>query len=445
MAMKTFTSLFALLLFVLSASAQYYVPSASSNETCIFYEEGGNFYNHVYIWYGDNLYTGNWGGYKFKDCQTTSFSSYTFSCAKVGTSSKGHDIYKISLPASIDANAQIIFNKDAESNGQSATQTIVNHGYYYNGGYNHTVADGQTVYFYNSENWDNVHLYAFDDRGNEYKSGWSGIPMENLGNNLYKCHIEECSFFNIIFNNGGNGQQTIDLTINPSFDEKVFIPNGKNGEDKYYTITADASLSLADDQDFSCAKGHAVAEATYTRPSTGYHWGTLCLPFEIQNTYEGVTFYQLSSVTETSMKFTPIEGTIAAGTPVAFKLAAPGTLTINESNVEVIADPTTAGISNWTMKGTFQRKTLDGIYYVYNDKYYCGNNITVKPYRGWFETSAPTNGALFRIEIEEEQSLQFVEQEDDTVVATFDLQGRKLDNARKGLVIENGKIIMISM
>ena len=203
-------------------------------------------------------------------------------------------------------------------------------------------------------------------------------------------------------------------------------------------------LNLNDNIELSSSNSYIVSSASYTRPSTGYHWGTLCLPFNITNSYNGVTFYQLNSVTETSMKFTPIEGTnIAAGTPVAFKLDEPGELNIAESNVTVVADPTTAGISNWTMKGTFQRKTLDGIYYVYNDKYYCGYNITVKPYRGWFETPAPTNGAPFRIEIEEEQSLQFVEQEDGTVVATFDLQGRKLDNARKGLVIENGKIIMI--
>ena len=209
-----------------------------------------------------------------------------------------------------------------------------------------------------------------------------------------------------------------------------------------YTISETNNLELSNDQPFSTTTSFTATTATYSRSTGDNHWGTLCLPFNITNSYNGVTFYQLSSVTETSMKFTPIEGTIAAGTPVAFKLDGPGELNITESNVTVETDPSTAGISNWTMKGTFQRKTLSGIYFIYNDEYHYGTNITLKPYRGWFETTT-ANGAPFRIEIEEEQSLQFVEQEDGTIMATFDLHGRKLNNTRKGLIIENGKIIMI--
>ena len=94
------------------------------------------------------------------------------------------------------------------------------------------------------------------------------------------------------------------------------------------------------------------------------------------------------------------------------------------------------------MKGTFQQKTLSSIYLIYNDEVHPGTNITIPPYRAWFEGSLPTNAPL-RIEVADPEGLQFVEQEDGTVKAYYDLQGRKLDGARKGLVIENGKIIMV--
>ena len=143
------------------------------------------------------------------------------------------------------------------------------------------------------------------------------------------------------------------------------------------------------------------------------------------------------------MTFTPISGTIEAGTPVAFKLTEPGTLTINESNVDVVAEPQTSG-TGLTMKGTYQEKTLSSIYLIYNDEVRPGTNITIPPYRAWFEGTIPSStGAPLRIEVADTEGLQFVEQEDGTVKAYYDLQGRKLDGARKGLVIENGKIIMV--
>ena len=421
MAMKTFTSLFALLLFVLSASAETYNLSIWYETTNLRTDKLPNI--HMFI---DNNTHTTWPGPEMtwvKDTGTTKVYKWEGTLDFMPT----NFIYS--------------YNADQES----ASFVFVNGGYYMDGVYDHTEGkNGYTIYYDNSETswWNNVYLYTWHNAIN-INSGWTRYQMENIGNNLYKYHVSDEDFNNIIFNNGGELGSNQTVNVEGVVDGKVYIANGQIGHnDKYNVLAFDAFLTVTDDQDFSCSKGHAVVEATYTRPSTGFHWGTLCLPFEIQNTYDGVTFYQLSSVTETSMKFTPIGGTIAAGTPVAFKLTTPGTLTINESNVEVIADPTTAGISNWTMKGTFQRKTLSGIYFIYNDEYHYGTNITLKPYRGWFETTT-ANGAPFRIEIEEEQSLEFIEQEDGTVVATFDLQGRKLNNTQKGLVIENGKIIMI--
>ena len=432
MAMKTFTSLFALLscLSVYNAQAEVYEPSVSNGECCIFLETNNNQdAPYIYVWDSNNASQHN-NGWPNDDWRGVAME---LKGTIYGNSNR--KIYKWTKPDNQNwtPNMVIFYAYNGDGNRYQSKDLVFNSGDYYidlhgnpeNMSPNHNVNVGYTVYFFNDQGWDNVYLHAWNANNKAYRDGWPGSLMTPIENNIYKCHVNDNTFNGVIFNNGplDNFQEGINKTSDLS---------AENG--KCYTISEELGFTI---------NNEAIASANYSRNTGDNHWGTLCLPFEFKNSYDGVTFYQLSSVTETSMKFTPIEGTIAAGTPVAFKLDEPGELNIAESNVTVVADPTTAGISNWTMKGTFQRKTLDGIYYVYNDKYYCGDNITVKPYRGWFETSAPTNGALFRIEIEEEQSLQFVEQEDGTVMATFDLQGRKLDNARKGLVIENGKIIMI--
>ena len=234
---------------------------------------------------------------------------------------------------------------------------------------------------------------------------------------------------------GGAGTYEVKISFYP--------PKQGDGVSCELVNMANQTLTIVDGEPFLAESNFTVASATYSRNTGNNQWGTLCLPFSITNPTSGVTFYQLSSVANNVMTFSPYSGNIPAGTPVAFKLADNTTsLSITESNVNVVANPqNTSG--DWTMSGTFQRKTLDGIYYIYNDKYYYGSDITAKPYRAWIVGPAPSNNAPFRIEEADAEGLQFVEQEDGTVKAYFDLQGRKLDSARKGLVIENGKIIMV--
>ena len=104
--MKKFFTLFAMLSLAMSASADGYpVPSISENETCIFYEENGANFNHLYVFNetGDLIeYAGDWGGYKFTDCEEVTFNNtYTFNCVKLGKTSENHDLYKITLPTSL--------------------------------------------------------------------------------------------------------------------------------------------------------------------------------------------------------------------------------------------------------------------------------------------------------------------------------------------------------
>ena len=88
------------------------------------------------------------------------------------------------------------------------------------------------------------------------------------------------------------------------------------------------------------------------------------------------------------------------------------------------------------------------LYYIASNQFWQGVNTNIAAYRAWFTSRDNTlgssaSGAPFRIEVGEEQDIQVVEQEDGSVKVYYDLQGRRLGQVRKGLVIENGKLIFV--
>jgi hypothetical protein len=224
------------------------------------------------------------------------------------------------------------------------------------------------------------------------------------------------------------------------------------------TSTCEVKLSDGTSSSFSSeVASFTAATASYSR-SSSYQWGTLCLPFEIKNTYDGVTFYQLSGVDldNNVLNFTPTS-TIDAGKPVVYKVAtADGegkyNLSISESSVTVVKAPVTGtAVDGWTLEGTFSRltgltaTTDDGNtqYYIAKNKFW-NEDFNVSAYRGWFiATEAAASKAPFRISGGDADGIQYVEQEDGSVKVYYDLQGRKTNADRKGLVIENGKVIFI--
>ena len=198
----------------------------------------------------------------------------------------------------------------------------------------------------------------------------------------------------------------------------------------------------------------------YTR-SRCNQWGTLCLPFNyIPKEQDNVTFYQLENVAEGVMTFAPFDEyengeifQIWGGESVVFKLdEGNDDLVVSQSGAYpyIASKPepsyTDAG---WTMHGTFETVySGDNTYYFIanhdnGEGVYYGKDITIPPYRAWFTAPDGYDGAPLRISIDDTEGLQFVEQEDGTVKVYYDLQGRKLDEAQKGLKIENGKVIMV--
>ena len=249
------------------------------------------------------------------------------------------------------------------------------------------------------------------------------------------------------------------MLVDHSANENIYALNGtvSQGDDygKYNAVAKNLTLTVTDGQNFSSECDYAVLEASYTRGNITT-WGTLCLPFAITETYDGVTFYSLSEVDVTNnlLTFTPKTNGVAAGEPVVFKTTN-SSLEISEENVNVVTSPLSNGVSTvpgWTLFGTFEGKTGFNapsgqyLYYFTNSMFYQGTNTNIPAYRAYFLTSTDLGSASqapFRIETTDTEDIQFVEQEDGTVKVYYDIQGRKLDGVRKGLVIENGKIIMV--
>ena len=66
------------------------------------------------------------------------------------------------------------------------------------------------VYLRDSANWGTAYIHYWS---NSAGSVWPGDQMESMGNNLYRFAVGP-EYTGIVFNNGGNGQQSADLTVN---------------------------------------------------------------------------------------------------------------------------------------------------------------------------------------------------------------------------------------
>lgn len=68
------------------------------------------------------------------------------------------------------------------------------------------------VYFKNTSDWEKVCVYVYKPGTSESIKDWPGVTAKSEGNNLYSYSLPEgFEGATVIFNNGGNGQQTKDL------------------------------------------------------------------------------------------------------------------------------------------------------------------------------------------------------------------------------------------
>lgn len=217
------------------------------------------------------------------------------------------------------------------------------------------------------------------------------------------------------------------------------------------TVAIEGRLELQDGCDLVAPVNDApVAEVVYKR-SVANNWGTMCLPFDVTSNAD-VQYYQLKSMNESAMTFTPVE-TVAAGTPVVFRTDV-SSMELSETDAVLkSARKWSAGLAgrNWSLRGTYATKTIDpsigdnDIYYISRNRFVYGDvPFKVAAYRAYFETPRSADGKVFVYGIDVDTTdIDCIENADGTVTVIYDMEGRRLNEMRKGINIINGKKIFV--
>ncbi len=237
---------------------------------------------------------------------------------------------------------------------------------------------------------------------------------------------------------------------------------GKNGNDKIGAVgevlTAE-SLALADDKDFEAYEPFAAKAASYSRKiKEGTTWGTLCLPFAIDQSKETkCKFYRLTGIDNDNKCITlesyEEDAVIPAGTPVLFKMNEGETsLSLFASNREIITAPTAGTASNVNLVGSFTKIGGNGNqgldkndYIIGKDKFWRvsdldgGNRVGIKPMRAYIH---PANEYLARaamLSIGKGDGTTAIDNlnaiSNDANAEYYDANGRRTNGLQKGLNI----------
>ena len=245
---------------------------------------------------------------------------------------------------------------------------------------------------------------------------------------------------------------------------------GKNGEKKIgaagEALTTE-NLILEDGKDFVAYEPFAAKNASYSRDiPEGSKWGTLCLPFAIDQSKETeCKFYRLSGIDNDNECITLEsceEGIIPAGTPVLFKMNKDEqTLSISTKDASIVKEPVagtnvtepeaeTASdvnlVGSFTKIGGKDNKGLaENDYIIGKDKFWRvsdlddGNRVGIKPMRAYIH---PANEYLARaamLSIGKGDGTTAIDNlnaiSNDANAEYYDANGRRTNGLQKGLNI----------
>ncbi len=236
---------------------------------------------------------------------------------------------------------------------------------------------------------------------------------------------------------------------------------GKNGEEKIGAAgetLATENLVLDDGKDFVAYEPFAAKDASYCRDiPKGSTWGTLCLPFAIDQSKEtGCKFYRLTGIDNDNDCITLEsceEGIIPVGTPVLFKMnEGVKTLSIFAQNADLVKEPVAGTDTDVNLVGSFTKiggndnLGLDkNDYIIGKNKFWRvsdlndGNGVGIKPMRAYIH---PVNEYLARaamLSIGKGDGTTAIDNlnaiSNDANAEYYDANGRRTNGLQKGLNI----------
>ena len=234
---------------------------------------------------------------------------------------------------------------------------------------------------------------------------------------------------------------------------------GKNGEEKIGATgepLATENLVLDDGKDFVAYEPFAAKNASYSRKiKVGSTWGTLCLPFAIDQSKETeCKFYRLTGIDNDCITLESYEGAeIPAGTPVLFKMnEGVQTLSIFAQDADLVKEPVAGTNTDVNLVGSFTKiggKDNQGLdkndYIIGKDKFWRvsdlddGNRVGIKPMRAYIHPATASQARAAMLSIGKGDGTTAIDNlnaiSNDANAEYYDANGRRTNGLQKGLNI----------
>ena len=235
---------------------------------------------------------------------------------------------------------------------------------------------------------------------------------------------------------------------------------GKNGDEKIgatgETLATD-NLVLEDSKDFVAYEPFAAKAASYSRTmNAGTTWGTLCLPFGIDQSQETeCKFYCLTGIDNDCITLESYEegAEIPAGTSVLFKMnEGEQTLSISAQDAGIVTKPKAGTNTDVNLVGSFTKiggKDNQGLadtdYIIGKDKFWRvsdlsdGKGVGIKPMRAYIHPATASQARAAMLSIGKGDGTTAIDNlnaiSNDANAEYYDANGRRTNGLQKGLNI----------
>ena len=308
-----------------------------------------------------------------------------------------------------------------------------------------TAAEGNTVYNGSFRYCDNTtSSYSNSSSDSELihvASATLASPEHDADEHIYHmgCRYEGCTLHKYVADKTGN----IEVT--------------KDANNKF---VATEDLTLADGEDFKDYEPFISKTISYSRTiPSGSKWGTLCLPFAIDQSKETkCKFYRLTGIDNDNKCITlesyEEDAVIPAGTPVLFKMNEGETsLSLFASNTEIITAPTAGTASNVNLVGSFTKiggndnqGLAENDYIIGKDRFWLvselkkdGKGVGIKPMRAYIHPANESQARAAMLSIGKGDGTTAIDDlnaiSNDADAEYYDVNGRRTNGLQKGLNI----------
>lgn len=224
-----------------------------------------------------------------------------------------------------------------------------------------------------------------------------------------------------------------------------YVTDATLAGDNVIVDTECQKLVLSEDAAFFAPKAFTAAEVSFDRDFAAGRVNTFVLPFTF-TVPDGISVTKLNKVEGTTLTFSPVT-TAEANTPYLIET--------NETrpfdaltNVEVAATATVdVTVSGVTHHGAFDSETVtsgETAYYGWNEngEFVKATTGTLLPFRTYLTTSAAQAAPAFKVIMDKPTGIDAITTTE-TDGAIYDLTGRRVEKAVKGIYIRDGKKVYI--